>query len=50
MSYFIFKLTLEDDRSYAFENLENYRDFSEFRPIVKVPKHVILTEEWMIEL
>ena len=32
-SFFFFKFTLEKDRRYAFENLNNFTNFDEFLPI-----------------
>ena len=33
MAYFMFKLSIDNDRRYAFETLDRFDDFQEFLPI-----------------
>ena len=35
MAYFVFKLSIENDRRYAFETLDKFDDFKEFLPITQ---------------
>ena len=35
MSYFFFKFAIEDDRRYAFENLDKFDNFDEYLPIIQ---------------
>jgi hypothetical protein len=35
-AYFLFKFSIENDRRYAFEKLENFTNFDEYLPISKL--------------